>query len=275
MTHEDYKEMLATSALSALEAEESVLLSTHLEHCQECSVELDEWQETAAMVALGSGSAEPSVEVRERIMASIRTERRTSVRVGPTADADTADSRVIRLAKPPRKDWFAFGSVGSIAALIAIVSLLVGLFALWQQHKANKAELARMATEMRKTNEQLAIERALVALLRTPGARMTELSGTNAAPGAHAMLAYDQTGHAMLMTKNLPTAPPGMAYQLWFIKDNKKMPGKVFTTDESGNGVLEDQIPTAALGSAVYAITLEPEKGVEVPTGAIYLVSAS
>jgi hypothetical protein len=153
--------------------------------------------------------------------------------------------------------------------------MLVGLFVLWRQNNANRAELARMAAEMRKTNEQLATERALMALLRTPGARMTALSGTNAAPGAHAMLAYDKTGHAMLMTKNLPVAPPGKAYQLWFIKDNKKMPGKVFTTDENGNGVLEDQIPADALGSAVYAITLEPEKGVEIPTGTIYLVSAS
>lgn len=275
MRHEDYKEMLAAKALSALDAEEGVLLATHLEHCLDCRGELDGWQETVAVVALASHSAEPSLQVRQRIMATIRAEgaHRVSVAGSPVSDVD--GSRVLPFSKPQRKDWFSLGSVGSIAAALAIVAMLVGLFALWRQNNANRAELARMAAEMRKTNEQLATERALMALLRTPGARMTELSGTNAAPGAHAMLAYDKTGHAMLMTKNLPIAPPGKAYQLWFIKDNKKMPGKVFTTDESGNGVLEDQIPAAALGSAVYAITLEPEKGVEVPTGAIYLVSAS
>ena len=89
------------------------------------------------------------------------------------------------------------------------------------------------------------------------------------------MLAYDQNGHAMLMAKGLPAAPKGMAYQLWFIKDNKKMPGKVFTTDAAGNGILEDEIPTVARNAAVFAITLEPENGVQVPTGSIYLVSAS
>jgi hypothetical protein len=53
------------------------------------------------------------------------------------------------------------------------------------------------------------------------------------------------------------------------------MPGKVFSTDEAGNGVLEDQMPTVARDRAVFAITLEPEKGVQTPTGSIYLLSPS
>jgi anti-sigma-K factor RskA len=104
---------------------------------------------------------------------------------------------------------------------------------------------------------------------------MAKLSGTNVAPGAHAMLAYDKTGHAMLMAKGLPSAPAGMAYQLWYIKDNKKMPGKVFTLDAAGNGTLEDQIPAVARDAAVFAVTLEPMGGVQVPTGSIYLLSSS
>jgi len=111
-------------------------------------------------------------------------------------------------------------------------------------------------------------------LLTSPDAHMAKLSGTNVAPGAHAMLAYDKSGHAMLMAKGLPHAPEGMAYQLWYIKDNKKMPGKVFTTDTAGNGLLEDQIPAVARDAAVFAVTLEPKGGVEVPTGSIYLLSS-
>ena len=53
------------------------------------------------------------------------------------------------------------------------------------------------------------------------------------------------------------------------------MPGKVFQIDSAGNGMLEDEIPTVARNAAVFAITLEPEGGVQVPTGSIYLVSAS
>jgi len=53
------------------------------------------------------------------------------------------------------------------------------------------------------------------------------------------------------------------------------MPGKMLTTDPTGNAIVEDQIPAAALGGAVFAVTLEPEGGMPSPTGAIYLRSVA
>jgi hypothetical protein len=158
---------------------------------------------------------------------------------------------------------------------LAFVALIISLIALWQQNRTNQKELARLSAEMRQAKALLDHQRAAVQLLTSPDTHMAKLAGTNVAPGAHAMLAYDPDGRAMLMAKGLPPAPKGMAYQLWYIKDNKKMPGKVFTPDDAGNGVLEDQIPALARDQAVFAITLEPESGVQVPTGSIYLLSAS
>jgi hypothetical protein len=51
------------------------------------------------------------------------------------------------------------------------------------------------------------------------------------------------------------------------------MPGKVFTTDSAGNAMSHDQVPAEALGSTVFAVTLEPQGGVESPTGPKYLLS--
>jgi hypothetical protein len=136
-------------------------------------------------------------------------------------------------------------------------------------------EFGPLPEEMRQVQARLEHERAVVALLTSPDGHMAKLAGTNMAPSARATLAFDKNGHAMLMTNGLPAAPAGMAYQLWFIKDNKKMPGKVFTTDSAGNGMLEDQVPAVAREAAVFAVTLEPENGVQAPTGSIYLVSAS
>ena len=115
----------------------------------------------------------------------------------------------------------------------------------------------------------------MVSLLNTPGSRMTELSGTNAAPGAHAMLAYDKTGHAMLMAKGLPAPPPGKAYQLWFIMDNKKMPGKVFSTDASGNGVWRTRFRQPLSVQQFSRSRSSPKAASKIPTGEIYLLSAS
>lgn len=278
MKHEDYKELLAAKALTALDAEDARSLDTHLESCVECRAEIYEWEQTAAFIALDAGALEPSPQVRDLILASVRAEgaskaKRNDERAATSAASDV--SRVLPFEQPRRNVWTSLGSFGAIAATLLFVGLLVSLVTLWQQNRSTTVELARLSSQMEETKDQLERARAVVALLTSPGARMTELAGTNAAPGAHAMLAYDKSGHAMLMAKGLPAAPSGKAYQLWFIKDGKKMPGKVFTTDAAGNGSVEDQIPEVALGSAVFAITLEPAGGVQVPTGAVYLLSAS
>ncbi|HEX5883089.1 MAG TPA: hypothetical protein VFY67_00955 [Pyrinomonadaceae bacterium] len=44
----------------------------------------------------------------------------------------------------------------------------------------------------------------------TPGAKVTDFKGMDSAAGATAKLAYDQSGHAMLMANKLPTVPQGL-----------------------------------------------------------------
>ncbi len=281
MTHEDYKELLAAQALTALDAEDARALATHLEGCADCRSEIGEWEETAAFLALDAKQLEPSPELRQRILESVRgdgpSERLTNDRLEAVAEPRRGggDSRVLEFERPQRNIWTTLGSFGAIAATLVLAALIISLVVLWQQNRATQRELAQLANETQQAKTQLDRERSVVQLLTSPDAHMAKLAGTNAAPGAHAMLAYDKDGHAMLMAKGLPPAPEGMAYQLWYIKDNKKMPGKVFRPDEAGNGVLEDQIPASARDAAVFAITLEPENGVQTPTGSIYLLSAS
>jgi len=72
---------------------------------------------------------------------------------------------------------------------------------------------------------------------------------------------------------DLPPAPEGFAYQLWFIAGGRPpIPGKVFSTDGRGHAELHDIVPPAGrLAAVVYAVTLEPASGVSAPTGEIYL----
>jgi anti-sigma-K factor RskA len=286
--HEDcesYRELLAANALTALDAEDAGALHTHLESCDDCRSEMSAWEDTAALIALDAKSLEPSAQVRQRILASVRSEDRADRLAGERLDPISStgystgnsqgEANVLAFERPPRNAWSSLGSFGAIAALFIFLGLIISLVALWQQNRSSQREFARLSTEMAKTQAQLSHERAVINLLTSPDAHMAKLAGTNAAPGAHAMLAYDKNGQAMLMASGLPTVPEGMAYQLWYIKDNKKMPGKVFTPDAAGNGILEDQIPAIAREAAVFAVTLEPKSGVQAPTGSIYLVSAS
>ncbi|MEO7970375.1 MAG: anti-sigma factor [bacterium] len=280
MTHDNYKELITARALTALDAADTRDLQAHLETCAECRAEANQWDATAALLAFEATPIEPSPLVRERILTAIHAENRPSVSKNTSQNIQPAQSErsqssstVVPFERPEKNVRSSVASYYAIAASVALVALAISLFAIWQQNRAAKTEIAKLSAEMRDTQQQLAHEREVLALITTPGSRMTELAGTNVAPDAHAMIAYDKTGHAMLMAKGLPAAPAGKAYQLWYIMGSKPMPGRVFATDTNGNGSLQDQVPAEAMSGAVFAITLEPAGGVQSPTGAIYLKS--
>lgn len=242
MVHDDYKEMIPARALSALDAAEERALNEHLENCSECRKELEDWQATAAALSLASDPAEPSPQVRERILSEVRKDL-------------TAD--VIPFKSAPRRNvWSSFGSLGAIAAVVLLTALVIGLAVLWRQ------------------NQRLRRDREFVELVNTPGARVRELRGTDPGLSATAKLAYDRNGRAILMATNLPNVPQGKAYQLWFIVGTKPpVPGKTFVPDSGGNAVLKDQMPHDAIEANVFAITIEPASGSSAPTSPIYLSS--
>ncbi len=290
MAHEDYKDLLAAQALNALEAAEMRGLEAHLQSCAECRSQLSQWEDTSARLAFASLEAsplEPSRQLRERILEAVRADATgrspqagSSLGVGTlgtTKEAEDGDrlqpSNVVPLRQP--RTWSSAQTWRAIAAGVVLVGLVATLFVLWKQNREAGQELARLSAQVREAQQQLFQQREAIEIVAAPGTRMTELAGTKLMPEAHAMLAYDKNGRAILMAKGLPPAPAGKAYQLWFIAGGKPMPGKVFTTDASGAGALKDQIPPEARKAAVFAVTLEPENGVQSPTGAMYLSSAS
>lgn len=261
MVHEDYKEMIPARSLAALDANEDRLLTDHLATCAECRQELDDLLATCAALALVVPAQEPSPQLRARILSGI------------AADLNVSKSdNVVPFIPTQRNVWSSFGA---IAAAVIFVALFASVFLLWRQNRSMQNQLTALSTQMKDTEHQLAQERRIIRQFTAPGAHMIELKPTNAAPGAKAMLAYDNTGHAMLVARGLPVAPAGKAYQLWYIVGNKPMPGKVFQMDSTGNGLLEDQMPAEAMKAVGFAITMESASGVSAPTGNLLLQSGS
>lgn len=271
MVHEDYRQMLSAHALSALDAEEAPALEAHLESCPECRLLLDQWQEISAVLALDAPTLQPSSDLRARILEAVRTA--PSV-VNPAGDRDVA-AKVIPLPIKARTRWGLSQGWGAIAAVIVFAVLATSLAALWNQNNVARQELAYLAIQVKNAQLQLARQREAIEIVTKPGTRTAELAGTELAPEAQATIAYDRTGRAVLLADGLPPAGEGKSYQLWFIVGGQPIPGKVFRPDETGNGAFEDQLPAVARGSAIFAVTLEPEGGVKVPTGPIYLSSGS
>lgn len=263
MTHQNYQEMLAAQALNALDADDAQVLDTHLEACAECRSQLSELQNTGAWLAFAAlerKPVEPSREVRERILQAVRS--------------DSLTSKVVDRTKK-RRTWTSGQNWAAIAAGLVFVVLGASLFVLWRQNRNARNEATRLAAQIQEAEAERARLQEAIALMTAPGSRVSELAGTSEMPGAHAMLAFDKSGRAILMARGLPPPPQGKAYQLWFIAGGRPMPGKVFSTNSSGDGMLNDQIPAEAREAAVYAVTLEPATGVQQPTGAMYLKSKS
>lgn len=285
--------MLPLYALGALEAEDARSLETHLAACAECRAELDEWRATTAALAYAAERVEPSVLLRARILENVREQpTSSSVKVEAGNDgsgggdaASIAPSNVVAITQQPRSRMLSPAwKYGAIAASIAFMAALVSLFVLLNRHRAMETEIARLATRLNQLQGELARERESKELIATraeqdiqmlTSANITTLKGTEAAPQASARIAYDpNTGRAMLMADNLPPAPAGKAYQLWFIAGNKPLPGAVFTPDARGHAEVRDQAPAEGRDTTIFAVTLEPSSGVTAPTGDKYLLGA-
>lgn len=291
MGHEDYSEMLAAHALGALDAGERRALEAHLSSCAECRAELDQWQETAATLTYAAPPGEPSPDLRARILQDARSHPRvkpgasarpasteSSARASEAAEAPEAseERKVLPFSPPARRRWSAPAIAGALAAGLAFAALALSVFLLWQRNVRQQAELAQLRERLDRTQSELARAREMQAPLASPDAQAAMLAGTKAAPRAHAMLAFDKrTGRTMLLAYDLPPAPEGKAYQLWFIADGHVMPGGVFTPDARGHAELRDQMPDEGLKapSAIFAVTLEPAGGTREPTGDKYLLS--
>ena len=269
MEHREYEELLTLEALDALDAPDRRKLEAHLETCSACRTELAEMRDTAGLLAHAAMAAEPRAEVRERILSSVRADR-------PSAKPSEVNNVVPITTKRKANAPSYWLKIAAGMALVGLVFWLVSVF-LVQNHKISylTGEIEARRWELEHEREARRRDQEALALSNSRDSRKMELRGTAQAQNARAVFIFDQkSGRAMLMADGLPMAPTGMAYEVWFIpKGQSPMPGRTFTVDAAGKAMVMDQMPAEAMENAVVAITLEPEKGSQSPTGAIYLAS--
>ncbi|MGB7923111.1 MAG: anti-sigma factor, partial [Pyrinomonadaceae bacterium] len=241
--------------------------------------------------AYAAHAAEPSVRLRARILESVREQppksstAQTATGNGGGGTVSTGPSNVVSITESPRRMSSPAWKWGAIAASVALVALLTSLVVLWNRNSAMRTEIARLSTRLNQLQGELASERESKELIATRAeqdvrmlttAKVMTLKGTDAAPGASARMAYDpNTGRAMLLADNLPPAPAGKAYQLWYIAGDKPLPGTVFTPDARGHAEVRDQAPVEGRDANIFAVTLEPSSGVSAPTGDKYLLGVA
>lgn len=297
MTHAEIQERLALYALDALEADEARVVAEHLRTCDGCAAELAELHDALGELAMTETPVEPSPALRARVLASVQAApEKSEARRGDVATRGASATRRPRIA--------AAGWLGGLAAAAAAAFLLWSDFNLRREREAVtvalEAERARaveierelvVAKARAETAEKelasareraefalaaLARERATAALVSDPRTTNVALGGAGPAGEARGRIAVNrELRQAVLFCSQMPAAPAGKAYQLWFIADGKPAPGGVFRPQADGTCLFADRIPPEGSAATTFAITLEPETGVPAPTGEIFLVNSS
>jgi anti-sigma-K factor RskA len=246
-THEPYDTFAALHAVGALDGDDLREFETHLASgCARCATLVRQTEQALARAAMAGPPEPPPSGVRERLV-----------------------RRAAAAGAPGRRRWLAW-AVGLVAAAVA-----AGAFSAAYVAARYEARLGQMARETSAAKQRLAqTEGALrdeLDLLRDPTTRLVELHGQTTAPGAAARVLLTEKAGGLLLATKLPPLPPGKVYTLWTVAGDAPRVAGVFVPDDGGRATLK--VPPDATGAParVLSVTVEPEGGVQAPTGAVVL----
>ncbi|GIV98455.1 MAG: hypothetical protein KatS3mg057_3112 [Herpetosiphonaceae bacterium] len=223
---------------SELEPNECARLVAYLAGCERCRYRLKEYAAIAQLLPLCVPEIEPPASLRERIVAAAQGGQQS---------------------RPRRRRTFAWRRL-----LVPALGLLAALMLVWN---------LMLQWEIRQQQVRAAHNRALLlSLFGDTDARERRLEATDVAPEATGRLWLAPDAGALgLYVDKLPPLPPDQVYQIWLIRDGKRVSGGTFSVDQRGRAWLIVQ-PEEPLDSFdAVGITAEPEPGSPGPTGPKYL----
>jgi anti-sigma-K factor RskA len=248
------RDLAAAYALGALSPEEARAFEALLATSPEVQREVDEYRETAALLALGAEGQRPPPELRSRVQAAIAsgTERRA----------------------PRRSFWVPLGAVGLAAALLAAVGLGIRTRTLGREIASRDSAIAELERRVDELGQGVFDRDAILASILSRNVQLVQLTSSGD-PDPAIQIFWDKARNtALLNATGLQPAAPGRTYQLWWIRDGKPVPSVTFDVGRGGSGLVKGvSVPTDGELSAA-AVTEEPEGGSQQPTTPILLVGA-
>ncbi len=238
--HDEAYAALGAYVLGALGDEERERVAAHVAGCAACRQDIADLQIAADVLPQGVEPLEPPPELRQRIMAVVRSEAELLDAAGAAADRPpTATSR--------RRWWRASWSIRpGVAALGAAAILAAGV-----------------------------VTGALVSgaddgpAPSTVQARLTPAAGA----GASATLAVQPDGGGRLAVRGMANPAPGRVYQVW-VQPAAGAPiptDALFTVSRAGTASVD--VPGGLAEARAVLVTSEPRGGSRVPSGAPVIVA--
>src|SRR5262245_950539 len=190
---------------------------------------------TTAMYLGGSvAPAEPSKQLRRRILASIGMEQR------------------------------GFGWTPLFAAL-AMLSLVAAVYFAGRERDL-AGNVASLRAEMRGQTIELTRMHEAVGILNSPDTIQTSFGEGQPRPPKGKVFVNPGRG-VLLFASNLPPAPAGKIYEMWLLpKGGKPQPAGLFQSDADGTAMHVQRGAVDPQTLAAVAVTLEVESGTTDPT---------
>ena len=301
--------MAALYALGALSQLEARAFEVHLrDGCPACELELKQFEEVAGLIGMTAQTVAPPAYLRDLL--SVRLQRENSPAISlvqssstiPPSPVDsnssdeTASAEVISFREAKQAKATSVDSAGRIVSpaarplsatawvpwAVAAAMLIAFLysFSAWRSVlNQNNESTSATLKENKELKDQLAKEAAIStemaqinSVLSSPQVQTIELAGQEPAPNSSAKIYWDVQAARWVVTANLPVAPAGKVYQLWFVTPDSKISAGLISPDQNGHGFTVVSFPSTVTQLDAAAITLEPEGGSEQPTMPIYLL---
>jgi anti-sigma-K factor RskA len=232
-------------ALDIAEAPERDEIRAHINRgCEVCMGQVKRSLETVALIGASAPSAEPSSQLRRRILASVGLEER-------------------------RASWLpGWVSALALAALCAVAVY----FAMGSREYAQTAE--RLRLEMRRQTAQISSLTEAFAILSGPNTTEASFGGTQPRPPQGKVFLNPARG-VLLIASNLPPTPASKIYEMWIIpRGAKPVPAGLFQAQENGRAMHVQPGAVDVASTAAIAVTVENEAGAPQPTTQPLIVAA-
>jgi anti-sigma-K factor RskA len=237
-------------ALGVLEGDELKGIESHIATCADCARQVAEARGRIATLALSAEQQEPSLAVRQQLLAKVRAEK----------DPGHATSPPVPERSPSRFWNFAFGTAAIALAIFAIF--------LWRSNESLQHELDRQEALAKQQIAATERSRHIAALMMSPQTVTVSLAPKAPMATMPGRVLYNSQMGALIYAGTLPQLTADKSYELWVIpQTGNPIPAGVFSADPNGEAnVVMPPIPSGVSAKA-FAVTIEPAGGTAAPTG--------
>ena len=273
-TDDPFSGLAGLYALGALDADERKDFEKHIETCQNCVNEVMTLLPVSHALTRAVPYHEPSLQLRKRVVQSL-----TGVSSDEDFDRNKSQPHTVQSNAGRTNNRRFLFNVSAMIFLVAAGGL--GWYASQQVNFARSLEENLDAANQRAILAETQTEAAL-QLARESNERADlfssdvlitmPLTAQPTAPNAKGRVFWSNTTGIVLTVTELPPAPAGRTYHIWFVPVETPVSGGPLTLDSTGRVITTVEAPSEVVAPVPVAVTLEPEGNMTNPTGEVYFL---